>query len=310
MRALAVYLAVYQHLPYERLAELFADVLGVSVSVGALKNMVAEAGGGLGLFQTVVTDLLRDAPLVNFDETGARVEGRLHWVHVACSSLYTLLMVHRRRGQEAIGKMGVMAKMKGVACHDGWRPYRSYDVVHALCNAHHLRELDALAVVGDQGWADEMIGLLVEAKEAVEAAKAEGRDALDRSALHSIRVRYGLLVEKGRTANPAPVSGARHGYAKKAHNLLERLDRHRADVLRSASDFAASWDNHQAERDVRMVKVQQKISGSWRTFAGADHYCAITSYVSTMRKHRQPVIAGLRQLFEGGVWLPVGLART
>lgn len=131
VRALAVYLAIYQHLPCERLAELFADVLGIPVSVGALKNMMAEAGGGLGLFQAVVTDLLADDPLVNSDETGARVEGRLHRVDVACSSLYTLLMVHRRRGRVAIDDMGVMAKMTGVACHDGWKPYRSYKVVHA-----------------------------------------------------------------------------------------------------------------------------------------------------------------------------------
>lgn len=111
-------------------------MLGVAVSVGAIAQMVTEAGGGLGLFQMVVTDLLCDAPLVNFDETGARVEGRLHWVHVACSSLYTLLMVHQRRGTAAIDAMGVMAKMAGVACHDGWKPYRSYDVLHQLCNAH------------------------------------------------------------------------------------------------------------------------------------------------------------------------------
>ena len=310
IRALAVYLAIYQHLPYDRLAQLFADVLGVPVSVGALAQMVAEAGGGLGLFSDVVTDLLRDAPLVNFDETGARVQARLHWVHVASSALFTLLMVHQRRGQVAIDEMGVMAKMNGVACHDGWKPYRSYDVLHQLCNAHHLRELGAIAVVWNQGWANEMIGLLIEAKDAVEKAKAAGRDSLDVSGLHSIRVRYGLLVQKGRVANPEPASGKRHGYEKKAHNLLERLDHHRADVLRFAGDFAASWDNNQAERDVRMVKVQQKISGSWRTFAGASHYCVITSYVSTMRKHGHPVLSGLRQLFEGGVWLPVGLARA
>jgi transposase len=310
IRALAVYLAIYQHLPYERLAELFCDVLGVAVSVGAIAQMVSEAGGGLGLFSDVVTDLLRDAPLVNFDETGARVAARLHWVHVACSSLYTLLMVHERRGTPAIDQMGVMAKMRGIACHDGWKPYRSYDVVHQLCNAHHLRELEAIAASGDQGWADKMIGLLVEAKEAVEVAKAQGRDRLDPKALHSIRTRYGLLVERGRAANPAPELGKRHGYEKKAHNLLERLDHYRQDVLRFASDFSATWDNNQAERDVRMVKVQQKISGSWRTFNGAANYCAITSYISTMRKHGHPVLVGLRQLFEGGVWLPVGLART
>ena len=108
----------------------------------------------------------------------------------------------------------------------------------------------------------------------------------------------------------APEVGKRHGYEKKAYKLPERLDRHRLDVLRFASDFRSSWDNNRAERDVRMVKVQQKISGSWRTFAGARHYCTITSYVSTMRKHGYPVLTGLRELFEGGAWLPTGLARS
>ncbi len=244
VRALTVYLAIYQHLPYDRLAELFSDVLGIPVSVGALSQMVAAAGSGLGLFTDTITDLLRDAPLVNFDETGARVKARLHRVHVASSALYTLLMVHRRRGPQAIDNIGVMAKMRGVASHDGWKPYRSYDVLHQLCNAHHLRELEAVAAAGGQGWADEMIGLLVEAKEAVEAAKAEGNDRLCSSVLHSIRVRYGLLVQKGRAATPVPESGKRHGYEKKAHDLLERLDSYRAEVLRFASDFRSCWDNN------------------------------------------------------------------
>jgi transposase len=125
VRALAVYLAIYQHLPYDRLAELFGDVVGISVSVGALAQMANEAGGGLGLLTEAVTELLADAPLVHFEnnETGARVASRLHWVHVASSSLGTLLMVHQRRGSVAINEMGVMARMTGVACHDGWRPY-------------------------------------------------------------------------------------------------------------------------------------------------------------------------------------------
>jgi transposase len=136
IRALAVYLSVYQHLPYDRLAEIFADVVGIPVSVGAITAMVSEAGGVLGLFTSVVTDLLRDAPVVHFDETGARVEGSLHWVHVASSALYTLLCCHKRRGGVAMDDMGVIEAMTGVAVHDGWKPYRSYDVVHALCNAH------------------------------------------------------------------------------------------------------------------------------------------------------------------------------
>ena len=181
----------------------------------------------------------------------------------------------------------------------------------ALCGiphkAHHLRELEGVGVVWDQGWANEMIDLLVDAKEAVERARAAGRDEFDPATLHSVRVRYGMLVAKGWAANPAPEVGKRHGAHKKAANLLVRLDTQRADVLRFATDFRASWDNNQAERDVRMVKLQQKISGSWRTLAGARAYCAIRSYISTMRKHDVDILDGLRQMFEGHAWLP---ART
>ena len=156
VRALAVYLSVYQHLPYDRLAEIFTDVLAMPVSVGAIKAMVAEAGSGLGLFVDVVTALLEDVPAVHFDETGGRVEGSLHWVHVASTSLYTLLVCHKRRGTVAMDDMGVIAKMSGVAVHDGWKPYRAYEVIHALCNAHHLRELQGVIERFDQDWA--MVG--------------------------------------------------------------------------------------------------------------------------------------------------------
>jgi len=139
VRALACYLAVFQHIPYDRMAQFFADVLGLSVSTGALVQMVQEGGGRLGFFSDVVRDLLREAPAVHFDETGARVTGRLHWVHVASTALVTLIECHQRRGTVAMEEMGVIAKMTGVAIHDGWKPYRAYDVVHALCNAHHIR---------------------------------------------------------------------------------------------------------------------------------------------------------------------------
>ncbi len=306
IRALACYLAVFQHIPYDRMAQFFSDVLGLSVSTGALVKMVQEGGGRLGFFSDVVRDLLKEAPAVHFDETGARVTGRLHWVHVASTALLTLVECHQRRGTVAMDAMGVIAKMTGVAVHDGWKPYRAYDVVHALCNAHHLRELDNIGVVWDQGWANEMIDLLIAARDAVETAKAEGKDRLDDSVLRSIRVRYGRLVQKGWAANPAPEVGKRSGYAKKAANLLVRLDTQRHDVLRFATDFNVGFTNNQAERDVRMVKVQQKISGSWRSIEGARAYCAIRSYISTMKKQNADVIDGLRQLFDGHVWLPGG----
>lgn len=206
--------------------------------------------------------------------------------------------------------LGVIAKMQGIAVHDGWRPYRSYDVVHQLCNAHHLRELASVGVVWNQAWANELIALLVEAKDAVDAARATGQTTLSPSALHSVRTRYGTLIARGLAANPAPAVGRRHGRARTVANLLKRLDTERADVLRFTTNFDSPFDNNQAERDVRMVKLQQKISGSWRTLSGARNYTAIRSYISTMKKQDHDVLAGLRLLFEGDVWLPSGVART
>jgi len=304
VRSLAAYLAVHQHLPFDRMAQLFRDVLGQEVSVGALAQMVAEAADATGPFLDHVRVLLREADAVHFDETGGRAAGRLHWVHSASTALLTLLDCHRRRGTLAMDDLGVIGEMTGIAIHDGWRPYRRYDVAHALCNAHHLRELQAIGVVWDQGWANDLAALLIDAKTAVEAAQAQGRDRLDDSTLHSIRVRYGTLIAKGIAANPEPESGKRHGYDKKAHNLLLRLDAQRADVLRFCSDFRAPFDNNQAERDIRMVKLQQKISGSWRTLNGARDFCAIRSYVSTLRKNQRDILGGLRLLFEGHPWLP------
>ncbi|MGD0255804.1 MAG: transposase, partial [Acidimicrobiales bacterium] len=156
VRALAVYLAVHQHLPFDRTAQLFKDVLGQEVSVGALAQMVAEAADATGLFLDQVKVLLHGADAVHFDETGGRVAGRLHWVHSASTATLTLLDCHARRGRPAMDDLGVIGSMTGVALHDGWKPYRSYDVLHALCNAHHLRELVAIGVVWDQGWANDL----------------------------------------------------------------------------------------------------------------------------------------------------------
>jgi len=306
VRALAAYLAVHQHLPMDRMAQLFSDVLAAPVSVGALAQMITEAADATKPFLGATRNLLREAPAVHFDETGGRAVGRLHWVHSASTNRLTLLDCHQKRGRLAMDDLGVIGSMTGVAVHDGWRPYRHYRVDHALCNAHHLRELTAVAVGWDQGWANDLAELLVEAKRTVEAARASGSDELDAATLHSIRVRYGQLVAKGFAANPKPEVGKRLGYEKKAFNLLVRLDTQRTDVLRFVTDFNVPFDNNQAERDIRMVKLQQKISGSWRTLEGARNFCAIRSYVSTLRKQDHSVLAGLRQLFEGQAWLPAG----
>jgi transposase len=305
VRALVVYLCVHQHLPIDRAAQLLAEVLGAPMATGTLAGVVAEAAGGLEGFVEVVRRRLAAAPVAHFDETGARVAGRLHWVHSASTAGLSLFTVHPRRGKQAMDAAGVLPGFGGVAVHDGWAPYWRYQhLTHALCGAHLLRELEAISDEPGQGWAAGMAELLVDVKLAGDRARAAGRGRVDDQARARLRVRYQRLVSDGRAANPPPARGRRRGRRSPAANLLARLDGHRDEVLRSLDDTCVPFDNNQGERDLRMVKLQQKISGCWRTLAGAAAFLTLRSYVSTARKHGMNPLAVLRQLFEGHPWLP------
>jgi len=301
LRALAVYLLVYQHLPYDRTARLFGDLLGQPVSVGTLQNMVREASEATGPFIDKVRSMLRDADCVHFDETGGRVEGRLHWIHGASDSLLTLLTCHTKRGRQAFDDMGVISHMSGIAVHDGFRPYQGYDVIHSLCNAHHLRELAAV----EKPWADDLALLLIAAKIQVQDAKADGRSALVDERLRLIRDRYKEILFTAWMELDASEKTPKGAQSKEA-NLICRLASKTDDVLRFCADFRAPFDNNQAERDIRMVKLQQKISGSWRSFGGAQSFLSVRSYVSTLRKNDRDILTGLGLLFDGHAWLPGG----
>ena len=287
VRALVCYLCVHQHLPVDRAAQLLGDVLGASVATGTLAAVVAEGAAGLTGFIQAVRDRLATAPVAHFDETGARVAGRLNWVHSASTAGLSLFTVHPTRGKVAMDAAGVLPGFGGVAVHDGWAPYRRYqDITHALCGAHLLRELEAITDQTGQGWA---------------AGMAEPRTRL--------RARYERLLADGRAANPPPrTAGRGRNRRSPAARLLARLEAHRDEVLRSLDDTRVPFDNNQGERDLRMVKLQQKISGCWRTLAGAEAFLALRSYVSTARKQAMNPLAVLRQLFEGRPWLlaPVG----
>ena len=185
--------------------------------------------------------------------------------------------------------------------HDGWKPYRRYDVTHALCNAHHLRELAGVAEQGGQDWAEDLARLLVEIHRVVERAKQAGADGLAADLIATYRARYQQIVQAGWAANPGGHRGRR---GNRAAHLLDRLDGYRDDVLRFATDFRVPFENNLAERDIRMVKLRQKISSCLRTTAGATAFCALRSYLSTAAKHGRSALAVLRQLQEGQPWLP------
>ncbi len=312
VRALAMYLLARQHLPYQRTAELFADWFGAEISIGTLASCVATGAEDLQGFLDEVHRQLINAPVAHFDETGARVEGRLRWLFASSNEWLTLYALHDKRGKDGIDHAGVLPHFTGVAIHDGFKPYRRYydDARHALCNAHHLRELQGVIeqdTLATQTWARAMDRLLRELQIMVADATDAGHDDLDVLQLAAARGAYEQIIATGYQENPlTTVRTGQRGFIAQtpARNLLRRLDRYREDVLTFARDFSVPFDNNLVERDLRMVKLQQKISGSWRTRTGADQFLAPRAYLSTARKQGRGALDVLTRLATRDPWIP------
>lgn len=306
-----MYLIARQHLPYERTAELFEDWFGASISTGTLAGYLATGAGDLQGFLDEVHRQIISAPVAHFDETGARVDGRLRWLHAVSTEMLTFYALHDIRGYAGIEHTDVLPSFRGVAVHDGFRPYRAYtEASHALCNAHHLRELLAVIETDSdhkQTWTRQMEQLLRDLHLAVATARQADRDHLPNRALARYRATYKQIITTGYQENPPNTTrtGQRGSIAQTpARNLLTRLDTHREDVLRFAHDFRVPFDNNLVERDIRMVKLQQKISGCWRTSTGADQFLAIRAYLSTSRKQGQHLLEALTRLATRDPWIP------
>jgi transposase len=309
LRALVVYLVEHQLVPYARVRELLADLFGQSLSVGTLVTMVQPCAQALAPVEDALETQAQAAPVLDNDETGVRVAGRLQWVQVSSTPTLTHFGVHPKRGTEATDAIGILPAFGGVSVHDGWKPYRTYTQCrHTLCNVHHLRELTFVAEELHQPWAGKLKELLRELNAAVAAARASGLLHLPAAQRHTLQTRYEALHLAGLAANPPPPPSAvrqrgRHTQSS-ARNLLERLWLGQAEVLAFLDDFAISFDNNQAEQDLRMFKVQQKISGCFRAVSGAAAYCRIRGYLSTLRKRRQALLHALQAVFTGRPLLP------
>jgi len=302
VRAVGAYLVGYQHLPYERACETLADLLGVGMSVGTLVAVMGRTSDGLAPFLDAVRARIAAAPVAHFDETSLRVAGSNAWVHSASTEFLSLFCVHPGRGHEAMLAAGVLPDFAGIAVHDGYTPYRRYGAAHQLCNAHHLRELAGILDTDPaQNWAEQMIRLLCEINDTARYAREVGADGIDERLLGVYRNRYQKIIDAGKATNPTP-AGQRA--RSPAANLLARLGGFATDVLRFAHDLRVPFDNSLAERDIRMVKLRQKISGGLRTWAGAEIFCAIRSYLSTARKHGINALDALTQLHNGRAWIP------
>lgn len=307
--AIAVYLCLGQHLPVERTAGLLAEVFGTPMSTGTVAAWTSRAAAGLEPFTAAARQALTEAELVHADETGLRVAGRGHWLHVACSDRFTALFCHRRRGKEAIDAAGVLPGFTGTLVHDAFAPYARYPAAtHALCNAHLLRELIAVVdhhrahppegsggVPAEWCWAGQVIDALLALKQVTDTGVLP-----DPAVLAASRrlILSAALIGASAEAGPPGAVGRRH------RALARRIRRRIDDYLHFATDRGVPFDNNAAEREIRMVKIKQKVSGCMRTLTGAQDFAAMRSYLATAAKHGRRPFDVLTELTSGNVWIP------
>jgi transposase len=303
--AVILYLYVGQFLSKKRTAQALAELFGTPVSDATVARLTARAAEGLDGFLTEVGERIAAAEVAGFDETGLRVAGRLAWVHCARTDRYTLITCHPKRGREGINAAGVLVRFRGVALHDAWAPYDTYlDADHQLCCAHARRELAAVADLAgsdlDWCWATQAGDALVAMQKLVAEAIAASADAVDPDALDRQIQLYRSAAQIGLTQTAARTDKMMRKHNALARRLLDRQD----DYLRFTHDWRVPADNNGSERDIRMIKLRQKVSGCQRTLTGAQHFCAIRSYLSTAAKHGRSFFDTLVMLTEGRPWMP------
>ena len=297
VRSLAAYLNQYQLIPYHRLKEMFKDLLSIDLSVGSLVNFVKETGEGLTAFEEHVNRSLQSADVLHSDETGIQIAGKINWMHVVSNQKYTYLHANKSRGRQAIEQMDILPNFTGVLVHDRFRSYfGDWKFRHSLCNAHILRELIYFEEQGDKSWATEIKKLLLKAKQKKDTGLAIRKHYITRVGNRYRRIVRGELQKdkyKEKLSNGK-------GRSKKSedHNFLIALNKYWTEILLFLREKNVPFDNNQAERDLRMIKAKQKISGCFRSTSGAKSFAIIRSYLSTLRKNNLPILSGINYIYQ------------
>jgi transposase len=313
IQTVTTYLVEGQSVPYARASQLLQELLGVQLSAGSIARFVKTCHQQLAEVESSLKAALVKANVIHQDETGLRVRKTGWWVHVCSTDRLTHYAAHHSRGREALNAIGIAPQFRGTSVHDGLLSYQGYSFIQAWCNVHHLRELTFVEEELKQPWAHKMKDLLLEMKAEVEQAKALGQHELDILVLARFLRRYDSILSEGYRANPPPPPPQKSEHGKRkpgrakqnpAGNLLDRLSGGKWAVLRFLHDFAVPFDNNQAERDLRMVKVQQKVSGCFRTEVGVAMFCRIRSYLSTLHKQGIALLSALEHTLSGHAVFP------
>ncbi|MGL4345204.1 MAG: IS66 family transposase [Cellulosilyticaceae bacterium] len=304
LKALAIALNTIGMVSINRTHEILSDLFCIPICTGTIHKMVAECADQLTSIVAEIKSHLTISNIVHFDETGTRVNGKTLWVHNASNANYTYLTLEDKRGHEGMTSSGILPNFRGIAVHDCWASYWKYDAItHAVCCAHLLRELTGVVENHpEQVWATEMLELLLRMKEVKDKAVFMGKDRLSYYHIHGFKKCYMSIIEKARNLNPLPekIPGKRGRPGKgKIRSLIERLFDYEGAICLFAKDFNVPFDNNQAERDVRMVKVKTKVSGCFRTKDGAQDFLDIMSYTSTAKKQGKSPLLALKNALLG-----------
>lgn len=304
-----VYLNTQQFIPLSRIDQMSFDLFGQHVSEDTVLTAMKTIGQNLAPFSQAVKEQLLQEPVLNGDESGVRVKGALNWLHVLSTTTLTWYGVHRKRGRQALDAFAILPEFMGRLVHDCWQTYLELPCSHALCIAHILRELIFIHEECDQVWAKSLVDLLLDMNQKREEQKLLA-SSFPSERLKKWHQQYKEILGQGREVNPPiiPMPGApkKRGRKKqtKAQNLLDRLENHEGSVLAFLHDFRIPFTNNLAEQDIRMVKVKQKVSGSFRTFEGAELFATIRSYISTVRKQGRSIFQDLKAAIAGTPFIP------
>jgi len=306
--SLVVYLRHQQLLPVKRIRQLCEDLFGQPVSEEVILQAGETCCAKLEPFERTLIAGLQRSPVLHVDESGLRIGKELHWLHAATTPELTFYGVHKKRGKEAPDQFGILPKFNGTLVHDFWKAYLNYSCRHALCNAHLLRELIYLQEQEQQAWAGHLLDLLTEMNKFTQAMQGRVEQLSEPHKEPWIK-RFREIVAVGRAANPQPdppseKRGRGRRKQSKSQNMLDRLERYEHYVLAFLHDLIVPFTNNLAEQDIRMIRVQQKISGCFRTEKGAAHFARLRSYISTARKQGRNILQSIEQAMQGNCFIP------